>query len=129
MIMSQQRRRWLVSLELLVAVSIATALPLCALSFRCGCTMMHGERECNVHDRFGPHCPWCEGGAKAFLPGYVAAMAGAVLVTAGGLRRRERAMWMVVVCGVGVYLMLMLLGTLVTAKVMHYPIWMGWRIG
>jgi hypothetical protein len=127
--MARQRRRWLVSLGLLAAVSLATVLPLCALSFRCGCTMTHGERECNVHDRLGPHCPWCEGGAKAFLPGYAAAMAGAVVVTVGSLRRWERSMWMAVLCGVTAYLVLMLLGTLVVAKVMHYPIWMGWQIG
>ena len=113
---------------LLLAVSLATVLPLCALSFRCGCTMTHGERECNVHDRFGPHCPWCEEGAKAFLPGYAVAMAGAVLMTAGGLKRWKGTMW-AVLGGVAAYLVLMLLGTLVTAKVMHYPVWMGWRMG
>jgi hypothetical protein len=127
--MTRQRRRWLVSLGLLVAISFATVLPLCALSFRCGCTMTHGERDCNVHDRFGPNCPWCEGGARAFLPGYAAAMVGAVLVTSVGLRRREGSMWTAVLCGVMAYLVLMLLGTFVTAKVMHYPVWMGWRIG
>jgi hypothetical protein len=117
------------SLGLVFAISMATVLPLCQLSFRCGCTLMHGERDCNVHERSGAHCPWCEGGARAFLPGYAAAMAGAALAMMGGLKRWNRSVWPALGCGVAAYFLAMALATLVTAKVMHYPIWMGWRIG
>jgi hypothetical protein len=61
------------------------------------------------------------------LPGYGVAMALAVAAVLGGLRRWG-LLWAALACGVAVYLIGMAAGALVTAKIMHYPIWMGLRI-
>jgi hypothetical protein len=123
------RRRFLIGLTALLLGSFATILPLCHALFRCGCSMLHGERACNIHDRFAPHCPWCEGRAAAFLPGYAAAMGVALAVFAIGLKRADRRLWLPLAFGAAIYLVVMALAALVTAKVMHYPYWLGWRIG
>jgi hypothetical protein len=122
------RRLLLINLAIAFCVSMVTVLPLCSALFRCGCTMLHGDRACNVHERFGPHCPWCEGGAKAFLPGYLVAM----LVGGGGawlsLRWRPAGFWRAMVSGVVAYHLTMVLAAWVTAKLMHYPFWLAWRV-
>src|SRR2546421_227402 len=121
-------RRFLLSLGLLFVLSLATVLPMCHALFRCGCTIAHGERDCNTHVRGGPHCPWCEGGAKAFLPGYTVAMIAAALALAAAQRRWDRSLWPALLCGCAAYLLITLLAALITAKLMHYPIWLGWPI-
>jgi hypothetical protein len=129
-VMNGSRLRLVAGLGVLLVVSFATVLPLCGVMFRCGCSIRHGERECNVHVSGVPHCPWCEGGAKAFLPGYALAMAaaGATLAAVMG-RRRKASGWVGVAAAVGVYLLVVSLAALVTAKVMHYPYWFGIRVG
>jgi hypothetical protein len=125
--MSGSRLRLIVQFLVLLVVSVGTVLPLCDAMFRCGCSVRRGETQCNVHVRGVPHCPWCEGGAKAFLPGYAAAMAAAGATLAGTTSRRKTA-WVGAVAALGVYLLVVSLAALVTAKVMHYPYWFGLRL-
>ena len=122
-----RRRPLLLWLLCFVPVTGATVLPLCGLMFRCGCTLRSGEKYCNVHERFTPHCPWCEGGAKAFLPGYALATASAGAVAAAILRRRGSP-WRALLISLLVYFPLMALGGLIAAKAMHYPMWFGMRV-
>jgi hypothetical protein len=123
--LATMRRKFLICLALLFALSVASILPLCALMFRCGCTFSALEQHCNVHDPTPPHCPWCEGGVKVFLPGYVVA-----IVLAGGcswmsLRRWRPSLPLALSSGIVIYGSLMSLSGLITARLMHYPTWFG----
>jgi hypothetical protein len=121
-------RKFLICLAILFALSIASILPMCALMFRCGCTISAGETQCNVHDRLAAHCPWCEGGAKAFLPGYLIAFSLAVGAAAVTMSRWKPSFSLGLACGIIAYGSVLSLAGLVTAKLMHYPIWFGIRI-
>src|SRR5947209_7550380 len=134
------RRTFLIAFTLLAVASIAAALPMCGLMFRCGCTVTAGERHCNIHNAAGPHCPWCEGRAAAFLPGYGFGMSAAGTAMFGLLRHRHRrhsgggggggvrSLGIALLLGASVYFAGASLAALLTARVMHYPYWFGWRI-
>jgi hypothetical protein len=46
-------------LLVVAVVGAALAHPLCNLTFRCGCSLLHLTRDCNIHHAAPPHCPWC----------------------------------------------------------------------
>src|SRR5437588_6713329 len=97
-------RRLVICTAILIVLSMVTVLPICGLMFRCGCTMISGEKYCNIHQPRVPHCPWCEGGAKAFVPGYVVAMLTATGAVSLALRDPRRSIWIALLAGAAAYL-------------------------
>ena len=126
--MDRSRLRLIGGFAVLLVFSFATVLPLCGAMFRCGCSIRRGESQCNVHTSGVPHCPWCEGGAKAFLPGYGIAMLAAGATLAGVMSRRGTPAWVGIASAIVAYLLLVSVAALVTAKAMHYPYWFGLRL-
>jgi len=56
-----------------IAVSSLLLVDVCGLVFGCGCRSLWAGAAvaCDIHNAFGPHCPWCAhplaAGAVAFL--------------------------------------------------------------
>jgi hypothetical protein len=121
-------RPLLISLAVTIAVISATALPLCGAMFRCGCSLAHASSACNIHHAMGPHCPWCVKRGKAFACSFAFVLPASIVSLCAVVRRR-RSIWAASSVGIISYLLLGALCGLVTAKVMHYPTWFGWRLG
>jgi hypothetical protein len=117
-------QRWWIAWGGLFAFSALAVLPICGAMFRCGCTLWSFERYCNIHHAGGPHCPWCVGGAKVMLPGYLVAMLVATTIELIWLRR-HRSIGLAMLLGAVSYLACLIASGWVVAKMMHYPTWFG----
>lgn len=70
------------------ALTAATSINFCATLFGCGCQGFLGAvaDHCNIHNRVGPHCPWCTHGGAGFVVGMVP-----VFITQGWIVWRNNA--------------------------------------
>jgi len=102
-----------------------TALPLCGLMFRCGCSLAHGAHLCSIHHAMGPQCPWCVERGKAFGFSFLAVVT-VVAASLFVLARWRKPIWVGSIVGVAVYLIVAIAAGWMTAKVMDYPTWFGW---
>jgi len=83
-----------------------TILPICDLSFDCGC--MQGYSNCDVHLAGMPDCPWCM--SKAPITLSLAFSYGAGLLAAWMAARRLPFVWVPVVSGIVVVVGTLLAG-------------------
>jgi hypothetical protein len=120
------RRSWL-AFAGLFTFSVLTVLPMCGAMFQCGCTLWSIDRYCNIHHAGGPHCPWCVGGAKVMLPGYLVAMGMGLAIEQLSLKS-ARSVWVSLMFGAMGYVALLAASGWIVAKVMHYPMWFGLKI-
>jgi hypothetical protein len=51
------------------AFTAALAINFCGTIFQCGCQSMWqaSAAHCNIHNKTGPHCPWCTHGGIGFV--------------------------------------------------------------
>ena len=120
-------KRFWTAFPVVLVVMFAATLPLCGLMFQCGCTLLTGERDCNMHERGVPHCPWCTGGLAVQAGHFGAMIWAAVLGTIFGARRG--GLWRAMIYGAIAFLCIAVLGGLLVCWATGYPIWFGVRVG
>jgi hypothetical protein len=121
------RKTFSITLPIVLTIISATALPLCGLMFRCGCSLAHGSSTCNIHHQAMPHCPWCQESGTAFGLSFLAVLpitTGAIFIPS----RRRKSIWLCTLAGTGFYLISAIAAGWVTAKVMGYGTWFGWSV-
>jgi hypothetical protein len=119
-------------LGILLLVMAGSVLPLCGGMFRCGCTLLHGDKYCNIHEPHVPHCPWCAAHWSVMAGVFAAVLVAGAAGVYGGLRIARGDGWQRLLTGVGLgvagYLATASLAGLIMAVVMRYPMWWGIRV-
>lgn len=107
----------------MVLASIAI-LPLCDLSFDCGCRLpgLGGYTHCDIHTAGPPDCPWCEKPMRFAVAGIVSY--GVALVAVLWLPARMRFGWLVLT-GFSVAWVSTLVAGMVTSILLGRPVLAG----
>jgi hypothetical protein len=126
-----RRRRALTGWAIGIVIATFAMLPLCDLSFDCGCRMpgLGGYAQCDIHTAGAPDCPWCEKPMRfgvAALVSYAAALVSYAAALVGVLRLPAR-MWFgwVVLTGLSIAWVTTLLAGIVTALLLDRPVLAG----
>jgi hypothetical protein len=123
--MKSPLRRFALVFAAVLAVSLATFLPMCNLLFSCGCTVS-GASHCNIHHAAGPMCPWCSHGSALAIAYAATLLAAAGSIFASLKHRITRGRLIAAfVCGVVGYAVTLSLVGLTTALYFHNPTWYG----
>jgi len=120
-------KRFWVAYAVVFVLLAASVLPLCGLMFSCGCTILTGDRDCNMHHASGPHCPWCTGGLLVQIGHFGAILWASVLGTVMGARGGR--VWKGIAGGCAGFLVVTLVGGLGVCWITGYPRWMGLDLG
>jgi hypothetical protein len=119
-----RRRRALAAWAIGAVLATFAMLPLCDLSFDCGCRLpgLGGYAHCDIHTAGPPDCPWCEQPLlfiAAVLVSYGTALLGVLWLPA-----RTRFGWLVLT-GLTVAWLTTLLGGIVTSLFLDRPVLAG----
>lgn len=119
-----------VRIAVVLLVVGATAHPICAFQFDCGCRPMGfgGTDHCNVHEASTPDCPWCTGGpVRLAWVGAIIAVPIALAFRVG--KKRSWSAGRSILAALGAYVVGALVAGIAAALVTGYPTWLGLSLG